>query len=168
MPTEISFAHSDRIAVSGNVIKATFATIDASRNPVRRFQLLFDTGAFITLINKDRAILNRYAVFEEKGCIISGFSEKGLVCDLRKISTVVFCGFRIDDVLIATPHDDDVRVTEVLGMNILENFIFGVDIASEEIYMSVRPAFVSQKPKYKSGHVSLLQDSGEDSLRQSK
>ena len=159
MPADISFTHSDKITVSGNVIKATFTTIDDSRNPVRRFQLLYDTGAFITLINKDRAVLNRYAVFEEKGCIISGFSEKGLVCDLRKIPTVIFCGFRIDDVLIATPHDDDVRVTEVLGMNILENFIFGVVIANEEIYMNSRSSFVSQKPKYKCGQVSLHQDS---------
>ena len=168
MPIEISYSNKDKIKVERNIIMATFTSINSTRSPVDSFPLLLDTGAFITLIGKDRANLYGYAVFEEKGCIISGFSEKGLICDLRKIPTVIFCGFRIDDVLIATPHYDDVRVTEVLGMNILENFIFGIDIANEEIYMNTRQTFVSQKPKYKSGYVSLIQNSGENIKYQGK
>jgi len=71
---------------------------------------------------------------------------------------MVFCGFLINDVLIATPHDDRVPVAEVLGMNILENFSFGLDFTKEEIYMNMRDYFLSQKPKYQCGNISVFQE----------
>ena len=158
MTTEILYSRTDKIKISKNKIHITLTTINTTRDPVTRHSLLFDTRAFITLINKNIAELNGYGIFEENGCIISGFSEKGLVCDLRRIPIVVFCGFRIDDVLVAVPHDDRVHVTEVLGMNILENFRFGLDFEKAEIYLNVRGDFVSQKPKYQCGNVSLFRD----------
>jgi len=158
MATEIIYSHKEEVKILENKIIIPFVTIDDSRVPVKKFPLLFDTGAFITLVRKDRAERNNYKIIEENGCIISGFSEKGLVCDLRKIPTVVFCGFRMDDVLVATPHDDGVPVTEVLGMNILENFSIGLDFAMAEIYVNIRRGFVSQKPRYQCGSVSLFQD----------
>ena len=141
-----------------NKILVSLMTIDDSRVPVRQLSLLFDTGAFITLIRKDRAEINGYKIFEENACLISGVSEKGLSCDLRKIPSVVFCGHRIDDVIIATPHDEDVLVSEVVGMNILENFNIGLDLDKQEIYTTKRDSFTSLKPKYRSGNVSLLHE----------
>jgi len=154
----IDYTHKDGIEVLENVIRVSLMTIDSSRIPAKELSLMFDTGAFITLIRKDRAELNGYKILEEKGCIISGFSEKGLICDLRKIPSAVFCGHRIDDVIIATPHDDGVLVSEVLGMNILENFMFGMDLDSREIYTKKRATFTSLKPKYQSGSVSLFRE----------
>jgi len=65
----------------------------------------------------------------------------------------------LDDVCVATPYEDDIEVAEVLGMNILENFDLGINFAKEEIYASARDSFVSQKPKYQCGKVSLFQES---------
>jgi hypothetical protein len=47
-------------------------------------------------------------------------------------------------------------VSEVLGMNVLENFDFGFSQTNDELYLNKRAFFVSEKPKYKSGTVSLL------------
>jgi len=134
-------------------------TIDDSRTPVKTIDLLLDTGAFITLITKERAKKNGYKITEEKGCKIAGFSEKGLLCDLRIVPNAIFCGFVIKDVIFATPHEDNITITEVLGMNILENFDFGLNFSKEKIYANIREKFVSQKAKYQSGAVSLLADS---------
>ena len=139
-----------------NKTQVSLVTIDNSHVPMKRIHLLFDTGAFITLIRKDRAESNGFKIYKERSCVITGFSEKGLVCDLRKIPTAIFCGFRVDDVLVATPHEDGVPVIEVLGMNILENFSFGLDFEKEEIYINIRKGFVSQKPKYQCGNVSFF------------
>ena len=125
---------------------------------MQRVELLVDTGAFITLMRKDAAEELGLKIKEERGCIIAGFSEKGLICDLREIPTVIFCGFEVNDMIIATPHNDEVKVTEVLGMNLLENFDFGFNLTQEKIYLSKRPPFVSNKPKYKSGEIRLFNE----------
>lgn len=158
MKFNIDYSHKDKIHVIGNKAHVSIVTIDDSRNPAKWIPLIFDTGAFITIINKDFANANGYQVYQPKACIIAGFSEKGMVCDLRKIPTVVFCGFRINNVLIATPHEDDVPVADVLGMNIIENFNVGLNFTEEEIYISIRDNFISQKPKYRCGDVSVFND----------
>ncbi|MDR2167492.1 MAG: hypothetical protein LBE35_06565, partial [Clostridiales bacterium] len=76
----------------------------------------------------------------------------------RIIPVAVFCGFRIRDVIVATPHDDGVRITEVLGMNILENFDFGFSLSKSEIYLSINRGFASQKPKYSCGSISIFRE----------
>jgi hypothetical protein len=148
MEVEITYSSKEDVEVSENKIHVGIASIGKSHIPMTRFSLLLDTGAFITLISKERAEENGYKIYEESGCIISGFSEKGLICDLRTIPTVVFCGFRIEDAVVATPHDNGIPITEVLGMNVLENFSFGLDFTKSEIYMAIRKDTISQKPKY--------------------
>jgi hypothetical protein len=126
------------------------------QQPVTEVDLLIDTGAFITMINKKTADTNGYPIISEKSCAISGFSQKDLLCDLRKISLMVFCGFTIKDVIVATPHYDNIMGSEVLGMNVLENFDIGLEQNKGEIYLNKRASFTSDKPRYKSGAVSLL------------
>jgi hypothetical protein len=126
------------------------------QRPVSRHDLLIETGAFITMLNKSTAEENCYPITEAKGSAISGFSQQGLLCDLRTIPIMLFCGFTIKDVIVATPHCDNVTVSEVLGMNVLENFDIGLEQTNGEIYLNKRASFVSEKPKYKSGAVSLL------------
>ncbi|MCL2204800.1 MAG: retropepsin-like domain-containing protein [Defluviitaleaceae bacterium] len=152
----VSYTHKDKLSVSKNKIFVDLYTVNDSHKPVEQLHIILDTGAFMTLIDKDVAVSSGYEIIEEKGCIISGFSEKGLLCDLRKISTLVFAGFKIKDVIIATPHEDDIGVAEVLGMNILENFNFHIDIETEEIYLNKRGAFTSQKPRYACGEINLF------------
>jgi len=158
MATEMLYSHTENIINVESKIIIGLITIDDTAIPAKQFDLLFDTGAFITLIRKDRALEHGYKIVEEKACAISGFSEKGLLCDLRRIPTAVFCGFRLDDILVATPHDDGVKVVEVLGMNIIENFDFGFSLSKNEIHLNVRRGFVSQKPKYQCGKVSVVNE----------
>ena len=68
---------------------------------------------------------------------------------------MIFCGYEIKDVIIATPADDGVKVSEVLGMNILENFDFGFNLSRREIFLAKRDDFISDKPRYKSGDINL-------------
>jgi len=152
-----SFTHAGDIEISDdNKIFVDLAGVDTSRKPVKRIELICDTGAFITIIGKERAEASGYPIIESKGCIISGFSEKGLICDLRKISCAIFCGFEIKDVIIATPHENGVRISEVLGMNVLENFNFGFNLTEKKIYLNKRESFESFKPKYKCGEINIF------------
>ena len=156
----ISYSHKGKVDATQNKLIVNIQSVDyQNRNlPVIQHDLLIDTGAFITILNKANAEERGYPIIDEKGCAISGFSQQGLLCDVRKIPVIIFCGFTIKDVIIATPHDDNVMVSEVLGMNVLENFDFGLSQTNDELYLNKRASFVSEKPKYKSGEVSLLAD----------
>ncbi|MCL2169351.1 MAG: retroviral-like aspartic protease family protein [Defluviitaleaceae bacterium] len=156
----IKYSHEGDFELIENKLVAVLGSINASeRNrPVQELPLIVDTGAFITLINKDTAENHGYKIDNNKTIIITGFSEKGMICDLRKIPALVFCGFVIQDVLIATPQSHEVKVPEVLGMNILENFNFAFDMDEHLIYLNKRGEFVSDKPHYKSGEVVLLEE----------
>ncbi|MDR2168281.1 MAG: hypothetical protein LBE35_10620 [Clostridiales bacterium] len=158
MRIESIYTHRDSIRLASGQIFARLVSVDGSRKPAKTLLLIVDTGAFITVINKEKAEESGYKIIEERGLNIRGFSEKGLVCDLRVIPEAVFCGFRIKDVLVATPHDDGVKVSEVLGMNILENFSFGFDLNESEIYLSARGDFISQKPHYSCGDISIFEE----------
>jgi predicted aspartyl protease len=151
------YTHTEDIKVTSNKIYVDLITVDDSRIPIKRLNLVLDTGAFMTLISKKKADRYGYKIIEKEVCSISGFSEKGLVCDLRKVPSAVFCNYRIEDVMIATPHND-IPVVEVLGMNILENFNLGFDFADEKIFARKRGGFTSQKPKYQCGEVSIFRE----------
>ncbi|MCL2225940.1 MAG: hypothetical protein FWB96_13310 [Defluviitaleaceae bacterium] len=153
----ITYTHRESVEIEGSQIHVRLITIDNSRIPAKSLRLVLDTGAFISIINKDIADLNGYKIFAEKACVIAGFSEKGLICDLRKIPSAIFCNHRIEDVIIATPHDR-IPVTEVLGTNILENFHLGIDFADEKIFTRKRGKFTSEKPKYQSGNVTIFNE----------
>ena len=154
----ISYSHMGKFKVAENKMIVHIQSVDYQNRkmPVNQHNLLIDTGAFITMLNKATAEERGYPIVDVKGCAISGFSQQGLLCDVRKIPVVIFCGFTIKDVLVATPHYDNVTVSEVLGMNVLENFDIGLEQAKGEIYLNKRAFFVSEKPKYKSGEISLL------------
>ena len=152
----ISYSHKGTVDAAQNKLIVHIQSVDYQNRslPVIQHDLLIDTGAFITMLNKANAEERGYPIIDEKGCAISGFSQKGLLCDLRKIPVIIFCGFTIRDVIIATPHYDNVMVSEVLGMNVLENFDIGLEQTKGEIYLNKRASLVSEKPKYKSGAVS--------------
>ena len=155
MSSGVNYSNRGNFDLIDNKIMIALLSIDQSRKPVKKLNLILDTGAFITIINKKAAILNDYRVIEGESCHIRGFSEKGLLCDLRLVPTVIFCGYEIKDVIIATPKADGIIVSEVLGMNILENFNFGFDLCKQEIYINKRNDFISNKPRYQSGEVNV-------------
>ena len=160
----VSYSHVGNFGVTENKMIIEVQSVDYHnrQEPIQWLDLLIDTGAFITMLSKATAEENGYPIIQSQGCKISGFSQKELLCDLRKIPIMVFCGYMVKDVIIATPHDDNVLVSEVLGMNILENFDFGINQDKREIFLNQRVSFVSEKPKYKSGEVSLFSETLHD------
>jgi predicted aspartyl protease len=159
----VSYSHVGNFGVTENKMIIEVQSVDYRnrQEPIQWLDLLIDTGAFITMLSKATAEENDYHIIQSQGCKISGFSQKELLCDLRKIPIMVFCGYTVMDVIIATPHDDNVLVSEVLGMNILENFDFGINQEKREIYLNHRVSFVSEKPKYKSGEVSFFSETSQ-------
>ena len=162
--------------------------------------MLFDTGAVLTSLNKKVADVNNYPIIKKREPILLGFNDFGrairslikagksdteakaylaqfagrskdlidslhndynitdigLVCDLRKVSYATFFDYVINDVIIATPSDDDVIIAEVIGMNILEKFHFGIDYESSSIYMERCTKGLSQiNPEFLCGAVSI-------------
>ena len=63
-------------------------------------------------------------------------TDIGLICDLRRVSFAIFYDYFIEDVIIATPSDDDVIIAEVIGMNVLEKFQIGFDFDNDKIYLN--------------------------------
>ncbi|MCL2016641.1 MAG: hypothetical protein FWG68_10395 [Defluviitaleaceae bacterium] len=153
-----NYSHKGTFEIKENRILTRLITVDKSRKPVKEINLQLDTGAFITTMTKDLAVEKGYKIVKEKGCAISGFSEKGLLCDLRVIPILIFCGIVVENALFATPHEDNTPIASVLGMNILENFNLGLNFDTREIMANIRGKFVSQKPKYQSGDVYLLDE----------
>jgi predicted aspartyl protease len=154
----IDYTHTSGFELLENKMIIELQSVDYRnrKEPIQWLNLLIDTGAFVTMLNKATAEENGYPVIKEKGCRISGFSQKDLLCDLRKIPTLIFCGYSINDVILATPHYENARVSEVLGMNVLENFDFEFNLTKREVYLNKRNFFISEKPRYKSGEVNLF------------
>ena len=50
----VSYERKDTFDIHSNQIIVPIFTIDNTRNPIKRFPLILDTGAFITLIKKDK------------------------------------------------------------------------------------------------------------------
>jgi hypothetical protein len=90
--------------------------------------------------------------------VSKGIPDIGLMYDLRVIPIVVFAGFQIKDVVVATPTESDTNIDEVLGMNVLGRFHIGLDFEGGIIHLSEnktpQPVFDA---KYMCGEVSLAQ-----------
>ena len=163
--------------------------------------MLFDTGAVLTSLNKKVADVNNYPIIKKREPILLGFNDFGrairslvkmgkseaeaksylaqfagrskdlldslhndfnitdigLVCDLRKISYATLFDYVINDVIVATPSDDDVIIAEVIGMNILEKFHFAIDYEDSSLYIEKCMKGMSRiNPEFKCGTVSLV------------
>jgi hypothetical protein len=80
----------------------------------------------------------------------------GMLCDLRIIPVVVLSGIIIENVVVATPAEDDTDITEVLGMNVLGYFRFGIDLDSRKIYLSRKDGgYEPPDSRYKCGRITL-------------
>ena len=166
--------------------------------------MLIDSGAVLTSLNKKVADINQYPVIKSRELVLMGFNDigrairaliklgktdaeakvylaqftgrskdlldslysdfgitdVGLVCDLRKASYAVLSNYVIEDVIFATPSDDDVIIAEVIGMNVLEKFLLGIDFDSGTIHLGERTGAVSHiNPDFVCGPVSIFDTS---------
>jgi predicted aspartyl protease len=172
-------------------------------NTYRQYRIddmLIDTGAVLTSVNKKFADVYQYPIIKHREPVLMGFNDFGrairslvkrgktdaeakaylsqfagrskdlldslridfnitdigLVCDLRKVSYAMLYDFVIKDVIVATPSDDDVIITEVIGMNVLEKLQFGVDFDNSIIYLAKSSNNITRiNPDFTCGAVSL-------------
>ncbi|MDR0220033.1 MAG: hypothetical protein LBI54_01355 [Lachnospiraceae bacterium] len=139
--------------------------------------VLLDSGAVVTALNKAFADKNGYPVIKAKELVLTGFNDFGramkalmaqgmsasdintyfksfegrgkelvesleneygitdigIMFDLRKVSSLEFCGYIVKDVIVATPSESDFLITDVIGMNILEKFRIALDFEYDKL-----------------------------------
>ena len=97
-------------------------------------------------------------IIEEGFRSIGGFGGAEILCDLREIPELTFCGYSIKNVRIATQQNESIGMHEVIGMNILKNFLIGLDLDHDRVLLNKRKVVISAKPEYSCGEISLLVD----------
>jgi hypothetical protein len=187
--------------ISGRpTIPITFAQSENDeRQQYRVGNILLDTGATVTSLNKKVADLKKYPIIKYSEPVVMGFTDLdraikalatcgksrteayeylkrhrgknlieslrndysitgiGLVCDLRRVSYAVLFKYVVKDVIIATPSEDGIVITELIGMNLLEKFNFGLDVEDKWLYLSKRTSVNAHvNPDYTCGNVSLI------------
>ena len=100
---------------------------------------VFDTGAAFTMLNKNLAESRGWEKFDT-GLKFGSYIKEGppLVCDLRKIPKLSFGVRQVDDLVVATPVNENEKVSNILGRNFIDGFHFGVDQEAGKIYFKER------------------------------
>jgi len=103
-------------------------------------QFLFDTGAYITVINKKTAILFG---FDKLPSVVEHFPLAGIsgFCDasLKEIPGMIIGGKVLKGVKVAIPHDDTKYC--ILGLNVLDYFKYLIDSEYKKVYFSNNPNY---------------------------
>jgi len=110
-----------------------FYNLDTYVNKPIRF--LFDTGAYVTVINKSTSLLFG---FDKLMPVIDHFPLTGIAgsCDasLKMIPGMVIGGKILKGVKVAIPHDDTKYC--ILGLNVIEYFKYLFDSELNSIYLT--------------------------------
>jgi len=114
------------------------AFFDYNSNANNIIDFIFDTGAFLTVINRRTAVglgfLHRFTV--QTGISLNGFSGSCLA-DLKEIPGLIIGGRRLEGVKVAVPHDD--TDMSILGLNVLEHFKYTIDTENDRIHFYTNP-----------------------------
>ena len=107
-------------------------------NANRIVDFVFDTGAFLTIINRKTAevlrCMERFTI--HAGISLDGFSGSCLA-DIKEIPGFVIGGRRLESVKVAVPHID--TDMSILGLNVLEQLKYLIDTENDRIYFSTNP-----------------------------
>ena len=112
----------------------------SSTDHFRRIPLIFDTGAYITVLTRMSARRIGLSLTGVYGANLTGFN-KGRGSDEAEIVTVpkVEIGkFIVEDVQILVPLED-IEVAEVIGENVFEYFTYTVDHDIDRVYFAKNP-----------------------------
>jgi predicted aspartyl protease len=134
--------------------------VPGSKELTYNIPFVFDTGATYTLLNKYIAESRGWRIFQT-GLVLHSYSQNGatLVCDLRKIPRLAFGIKQIEDLVVATPKDDNEEVANLLGRSFIDNFIFGVDQDKKLVYFKERNVVVAPDFSYSQiAHSQVLED----------
>ena len=113
--------------------------IDVQTGSIEVIEFIFDSGATYTQLNKDLAEYRGWVIFKN-GLKLGSYIKDAppTVFDLRKIPKLSFGIRQITDLVVATPVDGNVKVSNLLGRSFIDNFAHGVDPDAKKIYFTER------------------------------
>lgn len=102
--------------------------------------LVFDTGAYITVLSRTTAKRAGLSLGTGKPAKLQGFSRKHdpIIGELIEIPCFVVGKHFVYDAKAVVPLDD-IAISEVLGGNILEYFDYNIDHVKNSIYFKKNP-----------------------------
>jgi len=104
-----------------------------------RINYIFDTGAYITVINKEIAAIFGFDLLPP---IVSNIALKGFAgeCtgDMKIIPGLIIGSYMLKNIKVAIPYAD--IKSNILGLNVLENFNYFLDNTNDFVYFSLNSA----------------------------
>ena len=95
---------------------------------IKEIPFIFDSGATYTQLNKDLAEERGWKIFAT-GLELGGYLTDAppTVYDLRTIPKLAFGNKQIYELVVATPTDGNIKVSNLLGRSFIDNFAHGVE-----------------------------------------
>ena len=112
-----------------------WVSIFSSLNRFKRVFLVFDTGAFITVLMRETAEQIGLPLTGIYSANLNGFNkERGSdEAEIVIASKIEIGKIMLEDVKILVPLED-IEIPEVIGENVLEYFTYNVDRESDNVY----------------------------------
>ena len=109
-------------------------------NKISKIKLIFDSGAYVTVISKPTARKLGLPIGSGKPAFLRGFNREHTVVtgELIEIPKIMIGKHFVSDVKAVIPLDD-IPVAEVLGENLLEYMNYTVDHDKDKIYFEKNP-----------------------------
>ena len=120
-----------------------------------KVDFIFDTGAYLTVLTQKTARLFEFDKIPpiRANIPLTGFAGSHCTGDLVAIPGMLIGGRSLEDVRVAIPHVD--TEDDILGLNVLEHFIYLIDSASDKIYLS--DSSIYKAPAYlKCGRITAV------------
>jgi len=106
----------------------------------RKVMFLFDTGAYVTVINKETSLL---LGFDKIPALIEDFPLTGISgsidASLIEIPGMIIGDRTLKGIKVAIPHEDTKYC--ILGLNVLEHFKYLLDSEHSKIYFNDNPKY---------------------------
>ena len=107
---------------------------ELKNNANEKIDFVFDTGAFITVITRQTAIVFGFDKLPPRNVFsLTGYTGSCLA-DVKAIPGIIIGGRRLEDVKVAIPHENSKH--NLLGLNVLEYFNYFFDNENSKIYFS--------------------------------
>ena len=116
------------------------ANLFASPQSFMKIPFILDTGAYISVLRRARALQAGIELTGIYSANLTGFNrERGFdKAEIVSVPKVEIGKFSVEDVRILVPLED-IEIPEVIGENILEYFIYAVDHDRDRIYFAKNP-----------------------------
>lgn len=129
---------TDVIREDGHLVVKVTVPIDGEDKS--NIDLIFDTGAYITVVSRPTARRIKLPLGTGIPAALHGFTaeQAPIAGELMEIPCITLGKHFVNDVKVVVPLDDIV-VSEVLGENVLDCFIYTVDHDKDVVFFKKNP-----------------------------